>query len=74
MENCANVAPRTCDTRFRFLLRPFGASVETAPTVGFPNFTLSNGGNSEVFNEGGGGFLGLMNPFTITNTTAWTVR
>ena len=67
-ENCDNVAPRTCDTRFQFLLRPFGASVETAPTTGFPHFTPSNGGNSEIFNEGPGGFLALPNPFTITST------
>ena len=72
-ENCVNVAPRTCDTRFRFLLRPFGASVETAPTTGFPHFTPSNGGNSEIFNEGPGGFLALPNPFTITSTSEWTV-
>ena len=72
-ENCINVAPLTCDPRFRFLLRPFGASVETAPTGGFPHFTRSNGGNSDTFNEGPGGFLALPNPFTITNTTEWTV-
>ena len=28
-ENCTNVPPLTCDTRFRFLLRPFGAPLET---------------------------------------------
>ena len=72
-ENCINVPPRTCDTRFRFLLRPFGASVETAPSGGFPNFTRSNGGNSETFNEGSGGFLGIENPFTIIRKDAWTV-
>ena len=48
--------------------------METAPTGRFPHFTSSNGGNSETFNEGPGAFLSLMNPFTITNTTAWTVR
>ena len=72
-ENCDNVAPHTCDTRVRFLLRPFGASVETAPTRGFPYFTPSNGGNSDTFNEGPGGFLALSNPFTITNTSKWKV-
>jgi hypothetical protein len=72
-ENCTNVAPHTCDTRFNFLLRPFGASVETAPTGGFPHFTFSNGGNSETFNEGPGAFLALPNPFTITSTSEWTV-
>ena len=73
-ENCVNIPPRTCDTRFRYLLRLFGASVETAPTVGFPFFTTSNGGNSDTFNEGPGGFLGRPNPFNITSTTVWTVR
>ena len=73
-ESCTNVRPFTCDTRFRFLLRPFGTSVETAPTGGFPHFTPSNGGNSETFNEAEGGFLALPNPFIITNSTsAWTV-
>ena len=47
--------------------------METAPTRGFPNFTRSNGGNSETFNEGPGGFLSLSNPFTITDTKEWTV-
>ena len=72
-ENCINEAqadgPRRCDTRFRFLLRSFGASVETAPaTGGFPHFTPSNGGNSETFNQAPGGFLGRPNPFTITSS------
>ena len=71
-ENCTNVAPLTCDTRFRFMLRPFGAPVETAPDK-FPNFTPSNGGNSDTFNQGPGGFLALPNPFSITNTSNWTV-
>ena len=72
-ENCTNVAPYTCDTRFRFILRPFGASVETAPSGGFPYFTPSNDGNSETFNEGPGGFLALANPFTINSAKEWTV-
>ena len=72
-ENCLNTPPRTCDTRFRFLLRPFGAPLVTAPTRDFPYFTPSNGGNSETFNEGPGGFLSRPNPFTITNASAWTV-
>ena len=69
-ENCINVAPRTCDTRFRFMLRPFGAPVETAPSGGFPHYTPSNGGNSDTFNEG---FLVLPNPFIINSTSEWTV-
>ena len=72
-ENCNMTRPFTCDTRIRFLLRPFGASVETAPNSGYRYFTPSNGGNSHVFNEGPGGLLGLPNPFTITSTDTWTV-
>ena len=55
------------------MLRPFGESVETAPSTGFPYFTPSNGGNSETFIEAPGGLVGLPNPFTITNTSEWTV-
>ena len=77
-ESCINedqsVGPHKCDTRFRFLLRLFGASAETTPTRGFPYFTPSNVGNSAIFNEGTGGFLALSNPFTITSTNEWTVN
>ena len=55
------------------MLRPFGGPVETAPNTGFPYFTPSNGGNSDAFNEGPHGFLALPNPFTIDNTSEWTV-
>ena len=71
----------SCDTRFRFLLRSFGASVETAPTGGFPYFTPTkfyHGGNSETFNKGPRGFNAFSNPFSITTDTSetaceWTV-
>ena len=68
-ENCLNEPPLSCDTTFRYLLRPFGESVETVPTGGFHSTPLS-GVNSETFNEE---FLGRENPVTITNTSAWTV-
>jgi hypothetical protein len=55
------------------MLRPFEESVETAPDTGFPHFTHSNGGNSDTFNEGPGGFLSLANPFTIISIHEWTV-
>ena len=71
-ESCKMMKPYTCDTRFRFMLRLFGASVETAPS-NFPHFTPSNGGNSDTFDEGSGGFLGRPNPFTINSTSEWTV-
>ena len=72
--NCINSPPLTCDTRFRFILRQFGDSVATAPTTGFPYFTLSNGGNNEIFGDGPGGFLGIPNPFTINRTDPWMVN
>ena len=72
-ENCTNVHPFACDSRFRFILRPFGAPVETAPNTGFPDFTPSSGSNTDTFNEGPGGLLGLSNPFVITNTSKWMV-
>ena len=72
-ENCVNDGPLRCDTRFRFLLRPYGASVETARSGGFLYFTPSNDGNSDTFNVGPGGFLALPNPFTITSAMEWTV-
>ena len=47
--------------------------METAPTGGFALYTTSHGGNSHTFTEGPGGFLALANPFTIVNTSEWTV-
>ena len=44
-ENCTTIAPRTCDTRIRFLVRPFEYPVNTAPNTGYRHFTPSNGGN-----------------------------
>ena len=72
-ENCSLSKPFTCDTRFRFMLRPFGEPVETALNTGYPYFTPSSGSNSEIFNEGPRGLLALPNPFTITSNEAWSV-
>ena len=72
-ENCNKMRPYTCDTQFRFMLQPFGMVGAPGLDVGFPYFTPSNGGNSDTFNEGPGGLLGRPNPFTITNTSEWTV-
>ena len=74
LENCNTTRPFNCDTRFRFLLRPFGEPVETAPNTGFPFFTPSNAlGTIIIFNQGPSGLLALPNPFTITRTETWTV-
>ena len=72
-ESCVNEAngPLRCDTRFRFLLRSFGASVDTAPSRGFPYYNAGNiMPNSINFT---GGFVNLPNPFTITNESEWMV-
>ena len=71
--DCVNVPPYTCDTRFRFMLRPYGAPIETAPSREFPYFTPSNAGNSHSFSEGPGGFLALPNPHTSTHSGPWNV-
>ena len=72
-ESCYMTRPFTCDTRFRFMLRPFGASVETAPNTGFPHFTNGEGRNSHTFSEGPYRFLNLGNPFVISTTIPWPV-
>ena len=73
IENCINEVkgPLRCDTRFRFILRPFGASVETAPDGHFPHYNAGNFiPNSITFTEK---FQNLPNPYTITNATEWAV-
>ena len=75
-KNCINEenGPLRCDTRFRFMLRSFEASVETAPNTGFPYFNNGNfRPNSINFTEGPNGFKGLSNPYTITKANEWTV-
>ena len=73
-ENCNTTKPFTCDTRFRFILRPFGASLETAPNhTSFPHITRGKDNNSYTFSEGPQGFLNLHNPFVITMRGQWLV-
>ena len=55
------------------MLRPFGASVETAPNTGFPHYTLGEGHNTDTFNEALGGFLALPNPYITSNKGDWAV-
>ena len=64
-----------CSIRFSFLLRPFGTSAPPSiSTSDFPYSTPRGGDSNETFDEGPDGFLGLPNPFTITNQTGkWTV-
>ena len=72
-ENCNNTRPYTCDTRFRFMLRPFGASVETAPNSSFLHYTSGEGHNTDTFNKASGGFLALPNPYVTSNRGDWVV-
>ena len=74
-ENCNTTRPFECDTRFRFMLRPFGASLETAPNHNhdFPYIARGKGNNSYTFHEGQQGFLDLDNPFVITMRGQWLV-
>ncbi len=87
--NCDNTGEERCDTRFRWTIRPFGASLETRP-VSVPNaptppYYFTNCGlsgsicpfseMSTTFSQGQTGFLGVAaNPLpVIPKTTPWTV-
>ena len=62
-ENCINEdnGPLRCDTRFRFTLRPFEASAETAPDTGFPHYNNRNfKPNSITFTEGPNGLFKIF--------------
>ena len=82
--NCDNTGEERCDTRFRWTIRPFGASLETKP-VTIPNaasppyfFTDCNGLSgstcpfsemSTTFSQGPTGFLGVAaNPLPVSST------
>ena len=74
-ETCQNTGVFRCDTRFRYILRPFNASLETAPSDWISQYftpSLTNL-NHETFREGNGGFLGSPNPNNLTNTSTLTV-
>ncbi len=82
-DNCDNTGDARCDTRFRWTIRPFGATLETRPTgdyAGFTDCTLSPStcpfsDVSEMFNQGPGGILNVTdNPLVITSRLSWTVR
>ena len=66
-----------CETRFRFMLRPYEAPVDTAPTRDgdFPYITPATDSDGRIeFEIGPRAFLGLPNPFTLTSTDGWNVR
>ncbi len=80
--NCNNTGVTSCDTRFRWTIRPFGASLETRSEIGFAGFTdctLSNttcpfSEISATFSQGEGGILGVTdNPLIINSSLSTPV-
>ena len=82
-DNCNNTGEARCDTRFRWTIRPFNASLETRPHSGyyFTDCSMSTttcpfSEMSTTFSQGPTGFLGVAaNPFpVVSNTvTSWLV-
>ena len=87
-DNCNNVGESRCDTRFRWILREYGASLETRPgSLMSPGqqvyYYFSPCGQSfamcpfsemsRTFEEGDIAFLGRSNPFLVNSTNPWTV-
>ncbi len=81
--DCDNTGEKRCDTRFRWTLRPFGASLETRPNSSyyFTDCTMSNSTCpfsevSTTFDQGPMGFLGVAaNPLPVKPKAfmQWTV-
>ncbi len=81
--NCTNTGEERCDTRFRWTIRPFGASLETRPSMGysFTDCTMSPSTcpfseMSTTFGQGPTALLGVTpNPLPVsrTNFNTWTV-
>ena len=85
-DNCNNVRESRCDTRFRWILREYGGSLETRPettsTSNTTHYFNSCGQSSaacpfsemsQTFEEGDMAFLGEPNPFLVTSTNPWRV-
>lgn len=75
-ERNASCGNDPCETGFRFMLRPYGAPGETAPTRNedFPQDYITPDNISVRSTEFHHRFLGLPNPFTLTSTDQWNVR
>ncbi len=83
--NCDNTGEESCDTRFRWTIRPFSASLETRPVsvlnaVGTPPYYFTDCGLPEsicpfsemstTFGQGQTGFLGVAaNPLPVIPKT-----
>ena len=81
-DNCNNTGEARCDTRFRWTIRPFNASLETIPnsSYSFTDCDLSSATcpfseMSTTFSQGPTGFLGVAaNPLPVEpepNTPTW---
>ena len=86
-DNCNNVGESRCDTRFRWVLREYGASLQERlepENPDFPEYFFTPCGQSfamcpfsemsRTFEEGDIAFLGEPNPFLANSTNPWTVR
>ena len=79
-DNCDNTR---CDTRFRWTIRPFGASLETRPNSSYsitdcnlPNAICPFSETSTTFSQGPTGFLGVAaNPLHVVprESSSWAV-
>ncbi len=82
--NCNNIEEERCDTRFRWTIRPFGASLETRPSMGYSftdcpmsSSTCPFSEMSTTFGQGPTALLGVTpNPLPVPSTgfNVWTVR
>ena len=83
-DNCNNTGEARCDTRFRWTIRPFGASLETRPynqdAYYFTDCSMSSttcpfSEMSTTFSQGPIGFLGVAaNPLPVVSIlTSWSV-
>ena len=83
-DNCNNTGEARCDTRFRWTIRPIGASLETRPNSGYTFTDCDLSGAtcpfsemSTTFSQGPTGFLGVAaNPLPVASPptlTSWTV-
>ena len=86
-ENCNNDGESRCDTRFRWVLREYGGSLQTRPEAANPKdlaYFFNPCGQSiamcpfsemsRTFEQGDTAFLGRSNPFLVSSTESWTVR
>ncbi len=81
--NCSNTGEERCDTRFRWTIRQFGATLETRPFMGYSFTDCSMSPStcpfsemSTTFGQGPAALLGVTeNPLPASNIdfTFWTV-